>query len=195
MPEIPSSAALHVIGAHFALAPAMEAMAPEIEEAADWMTQTLASGGTIYLCGNGGSAADAQHIAAELVGRFLIERKGLPAVALHANSSSVTAIGNDYGFESVYERQVDAYCRPGDLLIGISTSGRSASILRAMARARALGSKVIGLTGKTGGEMPASSDLCLQVPTDETPRIQEMHILIGHILCQICERALCSDKP
>ncbi len=180
---------------HFALREGVEAMAPAIEAAVAIMVASLAAGGTIYLCGNGGSAADAQHIACELVGRFLMERKGLPAVALHTNTSSLTAIGNDYAFDEVYARQAEAFCRAGDVLIGISTSGRSASILNAMHKARAKGAKVIGLSGRTGGAMPAAADLCLCVPSDETPRIQEMHILIGHILCQICERALCSDKP
>lgn len=195
MSEPASSLISRVLEAHFSLREGMASIVPDIERAGAMLAGALESGGTLYLCGNGGSAADAQHIATELVGRFLKERRALPAVALHTNTSTLTAVGNDYGFEDVYARQVEAFCRPGDVLIGISTSGNSESILKALRKAREMGVATLGLTGRKGGRLPEACDQCLHAPSDETPRIQEMHILIGHILCQICEDALCSDKP
>ena len=158
-----------------------------VEKVAREASQALAAGRKILLFGNGGSAADAQHIAAELVGRYKRERKGMPAVALTVNTSVLTAIANDYGFEQVFARQVEALGAPGDLAFGISTSGNSPSVLRGVEAAKAGGILTVGLTGRTGGRLKALVDLCLQVPSDDTPRIQEAHILLGHILCEYLE--------
>jgi D-sedoheptulose 7-phosphate isomerase len=159
----------------------------QIQQAGELLVETLENGGKILLCGNGGSAADAQHIAAELTGRYKVERKGLPAVALTVDSSALTAIANDYGYERVFARQVEALATEKDLLIGISTSGSSANVLRALEQANDLGCITIGLSGREGGAMNELCDLNLVVPSDDTPRIQEMHILIGHILCQMVD--------
>jgi D-sedoheptulose 7-phosphate isomerase len=152
------------------------------------------NGGKILLCGNGGSAGDAQHIAAELSGRFMIDRPPLYAEALHVNSSFVTAVSNDYGYEHVFSRMVEAAGRSGDVLIAISTSGNSPIILRAIEKARSQGMVVIGMTGQTGGQMAGMCEILLNVPSKETPRIQESHILIGHILCDLIEQSLFPSK-
>lgn len=146
--------------------------------------------GKILFCGNGGSAADAQHLAAELSGRFYKDRPPLFAEALHVNSSYVTAVGNDYGYEEIYARLVRAMGRRGDVLIGISTSGNSPNILRALEAARAVGMVTVGMTGTGGGKMRALCDYLLDMPSTDTPRIQEAHILAGHILCQLVEEGL-----
>ena len=166
---------------------AMMALENEIERAGLICAEALSRGNRIYLCGNGGSAADAQHIAAELIGRFVSDRRALPAMALTTDTSALTAIGNDYGFDSVFSRQVEGLCREGDVLIAISTSGNSSNILKAANLARDLGGRVIGLSGKSGGELSKSCDLSLVVPSDVTARIQEMHIIIGHVLCALIE--------
>ncbi len=150
-------------------------------------TETLEAGNKIMLCGNGGSAADAQHIAAELTGRYKIERRGLPAIALTTDTSALTAIGNDYGYEEVFSRQVEALAQKGDLLIGISTSGNSPNVIYAMQKAKEMGCRAVGLSGKGGGKMNDVCDLNIIVPSDDTARIQEMHILIGHIVCQLID--------
>jgi D-sedoheptulose 7-phosphate isomerase len=147
-------------------------------------TDTLAKGNKILLFGNGGSAADAQHIAAELTGRYKVERRGLPAIALTTDTSALTAIGNDYGYDEVFKRQVEALANEGDLLVGISTSGNSKNVLKALKRGREIGCRTIGLSGKDGGEMGEVSDINIIIPSNDTPRIQEMHIMIGHIICQ-----------
>ncbi|MDR1460560.1 MAG: D-sedoheptulose 7-phosphate isomerase [Campylobacteraceae bacterium] len=147
-------------------------------------TDTIAKGNKILIFGNGGSAADAQHIAAELVGRYKTTRKGLSAIALTTDTSALTAIGNDFGYESVFERQVEALAREGDLLIGISTSGTSANVVRALKLGREIGCRCVGLSGKDGGVMDEICDINIVVPSSDTPRIQEMHIMIGHIICQ-----------
>jgi D-sedoheptulose 7-phosphate isomerase len=167
----------------------IETMSTPLEEVARYMVETLKSGHKILLCGNGGSAADAQHIAAELTGRYKTQRKGLPAIALSTDTSALTAISNDYGYDKVFERQVEALAQAGDLLIGISTSGNSQNILNALQKAKALKCKTIGLSGRDGGEMNRLCDVNLVVPSGDTPRIQEMHILFGHILCQIVDNA------
>ncbi|MCE1175632.1 MAG: D-sedoheptulose 7-phosphate isomerase [Burkholderiales bacterium] len=158
-----------------------------LARAAELMVQTLKEGHKILLCGNGGSAADAQHIAAELTGRYKTERRGLPAIALTTDTSALTAIANDFGYEKVFSRQVEALANSGDLLIGISTSGNSTNVLLALEQAKAIGCTTIGLTGNTGGKMNALCDINLIAPSNNTPRIQEMHILFGHILCQIVD--------
>ncbi|SMC10149.1 D-sedoheptulose 7-phosphate isomerase [Nitratiruptor tergarcus] len=152
-------------------------------------TEALKNQKKIMLCGNGGSAADAQHIAAELVGRFKKERRGLPAIALTTDTSALTAIGNDYGYAQVFARQVEALGKRGDVLIAISTSGESENVLRAVEVARAQECKVIGLLGKDGGRIKDLCDTSIVVPVHDTPRIQEMHILIGHILCALIDES------
>ncbi len=154
------------------------------------ITDTLAHGHKVLLCGNGGSAADAQHIAAELTGRYKVERRGLPAIALTTDTSALTAIGNDFGYERVFERQVEALANRGDLLIGISTSGNSENVLLALREAKRKGCRTIGLSGRDGGEMSGLCDVNIVVPSDDTPRIQEMHILIGHIICQAVDEVV-----
>lgn len=161
-----------------------------IEIASKMVVDTLKNGNKILLCGNGGSAADAQHIAAELTGRYKTERRGLPGIALTTDTSALTAIGNDYGYDRVFDRQVEALAREGDLLIGISTSGNSQNVINAFKVAKELGCKTIGLSGRDGGGFNEICDLNLIVSSDNTPRIQEMHILIGHIICQIIDNEL-----
>ncbi len=167
----------------------IEVMIPQIEEAIEIVIETLKRGNKVLLCGNGGSASDAQHIAAELSGRYKRERKALAGIALNTDTSAMTAISNDYGYDRVFDRQVEALAREGDLLIGISTSGNSLNVMSAFAMAKLLGCRTIGLSGKEGGEMNRICHLNLVVPSDDTPRIQEMHILIGHIICQAVDDA------
>ncbi|MDR3347967.1 MAG: D-sedoheptulose 7-phosphate isomerase [Helicobacteraceae bacterium] len=161
-----------------------------IKRAADHCVSALQGGGKIMLCGNGGSAGDAQHIAAELTGRYKKERAGLAAIALTTDTSALTAIGNDYGYERVFARQVEALGAPKDVLIGISTSGNSPNVLLAFETARAIGVFTIGLSGRDGGKMNYLCDLNLIAPSNDTPRIQEMHIFLGHTLCHLIESAL-----
>jgi D-sedoheptulose 7-phosphate isomerase len=177
---------------HLELAKALPSIASAVSSAVDLMYSSMAAGGQLLVAGNGGSAADAQHIAAELTGRFLLERRPFRALALHVNTSSLTAIGNDYGYEHVFAREVAAHARPGDVLLAISTSGNSANILRAIEAARECKASVVGLTGETGGKMRAVCDICLCVPTKSTPRMQEMHITIGHTICELLEERLAS---
>jgi D-sedoheptulose 7-phosphate isomerase len=162
----------------------IDLLATDIELACEMITSTIKSGKKVLLAGNGGSAADAQHIAAELSGRFVKERRGLPGIALTVDTSALTAIANDYGYEHVFSRQVEALAQPGDLFIGISTSGNSQGILNAFEAAKKLNCKTLGLSGRDGGKMNGLCDLNIVVPSQTTARIQEMHILIGHILCQ-----------
>lgn len=175
---------------HLEIAKALSALAPNVSNAVDVIYSSLAAGGQLLIAGNGGSAADAQHIAAELTGRFLLERRPFRALALHTNSSSLTAIGNDYGYEHVFARELTAHARPGDVLLAISTSGNSRNVLLAIEAARKCKVSVIGLTGETGGKMKPECDLCLCVPTKSTPRMQEMHITIGHTICELLEERL-----
>ncbi|TDQ08345.1 D-sedoheptulose 7-phosphate isomerase [Pedobacter metabolipauper] len=160
------------------------ALVPQIEQGCKILTDTLISGSKVLLAGNGGSAADAQHIAAELTGRFVKERKALPAIALTVDTSALTAISNDYGYDRVFERQIEALARPDDLFIAISTSGNSTNILNALRSARAVGCKTLGLSGRDGGAMNDLCDLNIVIPDTNTASIQEMHILIGHIFCK-----------
>lgn len=155
----------------------------DINEACKIITSCLKKGNKVLLFGNGGSAADAQHIAAEFTGRFVKERKGLPAIALTTDTSALTAIGNDYGFEKIFSRQVEALANAGDVLIGISTSGNSANVIEALKTGQQLGCNIVGLSGRDGGLMNQLCDINLVIPSTITARIQEMHILIGHILC------------
>lgn len=175
---------------HLEVARALPRLASDVAKAVEMIHASLAAGGKLLIAGNGGSAADAQHIAAELTGRFLRERKPLPALALHANSSALTAIGNDYGYEYVFARELAALARPGDVLLAISTSGGSKNILRAIEEARQKRVAVIGMTGESGGAMRTACDLCLCVPSKSTARIQEMHIMIGHTICELLEEGM-----
>lgn len=145
------------------------------------------AGNRIYLCGNGGSAADAQHLAAELSGRFYKDRVALPAEALHCNTSYLTSVANDYGFEHVYARLIEGIGQPGDILIGMSTSGNSINVIEALMKAKRKGMVTIGFTGETGGNMKDECDFLINVPSTDTPRIQESHIMIGHIVCELVE--------
>ncbi len=167
----------------------IEVMIPQLEEASNIVIETLKNGNKILLCGNGGSAADAQHIAAELVGRYKTERRGLPAIAITTDTSALTAIGNDYGYDRIFDRQVEALINKGDLLIGISTSGNSLNVLSALLLAKEMGASTLGLSGKGGGKLNYACDVNLVVPSPDTPRIQEMHMLIGHILCHAIDDA------
>jgi D-sedoheptulose 7-phosphate isomerase len=163
---------------------------PAMTAAAQALISAFGSGHKILLFGNGGSAADAQHLAAEFLGRYLRERNPMPALALAANTSAVTAISNDYGYEHVFSRQLQALAAPGDVALGISTSGNSASVIEAIRCARRLGLYTIGLTGASGGQLQTLVDALIAVPSTETPRIQECHILIGHALCDAVEQAI-----
>ena len=162
----------------------------DIEEAADLIAKSLESEGTIFWCGNGGSAADSQHIAAEFVGRFKKDRKPLRSIALTTDSSILTCVANDYSFEEVFSRQINALGRSGDVLVAITTSGKSENIKQALVQARTMGIKTIGLLGKNGGECKKYADVSMIVPSDTTARIQEIHILIEHLLCEIVEHKL-----
>lgn len=161
-----------------------------VETIARKMVETFRSGGRVYFCGNGGSAADAQHLAAELSGRFYKDRPPLPAEALHVNTSFLTAVANDYSYEEVYARLLRAVGRRGDMLWALSTSGRSLNILRALDTAREIGMLTVGLTGETGGQMINRCDYLIRVPSRDTPRIQEVHLLVGHAICAAVETAL-----
>jgi D-sedoheptulose 7-phosphate isomerase len=165
-------------------------MVPAIAEMSSLVSTALTNGNKLLVMGNGGSAADSQHFVAEIVGRFKMERRALPAVALTTDTSILTAIGNDYGFESIFSRQVEALAAPGDVVIGLSTSGNSPNILKALNAARQQGCRTIGLLGKDGGSIKAACDLALVVPSTDTPRIQEGHITIIHIVCDLVEKAL-----
>lgn len=158
-----------------------------IMKCVDKIYSALKSGNKILFCGNGGSAADAQHLAAEFSGRFYLDRKALPAEALHVNTSYLTAVANDYSFDVVYSRLVDGIGCEGDILVGISTSGNSKNIINALETANAKGMLTVGMTGESGGQMKNICDLLINVPSNDTPRIQESHILIGHIICQLVE--------
>ena len=171
-----------------------DTLSGEILEAAQTIRNRLASGGKLLLMGNGGSAADSQHIAAELVGRFKKERAAIPAIALTVDSSSLTALGNDYGFEAIFSRQIEALATAKDAVMGISTSGNSQNVIRALNLARNMGAATIGLMGHGGGKMKDCVDICIVVPSDDTARIQEVHITIGHIICEIIEQDLTHEK-
>lgn len=161
-----------------------------IRKAAQVLIQALKEGHRVLWCGNGGSAADAQHLAAELSGRFYYDRPPLNSEALHCNTSYLTAVANDYGYNLIYSRMINGACHPGDVLVGISTSGNSENIYNAFAKARELGVTTIAMTGESGGKMKELADILLNVPSTDTPRIQECHIMIGHIICEIVEKEM-----
>lgn len=167
-----------------------ESFIKRIEQVVEVCTESLRKGGRIHFCGNGGSAADAQHLAAELSGRFSKDRRPLNAEALHTNTSFMTAVANDYGFEEVYARMLEASGNPNDVLFALSTSGNSKNVLNAIGYAKQNGIFVVGLTGSKGGEMAGKCDVVFNVPSDNTARIQETHIMIGHIICELIENEL-----
>jgi D-sedoheptulose 7-phosphate isomerase len=159
-----------------------------INKSVDIILEALKRGNKLYFCGNGGSAADAQHLAAEFTGRFYLDRQALPAEALHCNTSYMTAVANDYSYEDVYSRMIEGVSKPGDVLIGLSTSGNSKNIIKALKVAKLKKLHTISFTGLNGGLMKNHSDYLLDIPSENTPRIQECHILIGHIICQLVEK-------
>lgn len=165
-----------------------------IARVSELLVDTIGKGNKVILFGNGGSAADAQHIAAEFVGRFAFDRPALPALALSVNTSCVTAIGNDYGFDLVFSRQIEALARPGDMAIGISTSGNSANVLQGLSAAHEKGLCTVALTGCTGGKLKGAVDFCVCAPSHATPRIQECHILIGHIISELVEETIFHEQ-
>jgi len=181
--------------AHFAtISKVKDALAQALANACEMAVSTIQNSGKIIFFGNGGSAADAQHLAAELTGRYKTERTPLPAIALTTDTSALTAIGNDYGYEFVFLRQAQALAKKGDLLVGISTSGNSENVLKVLEFGRSAGIATLGFSGKNGGKMNALCDLNLVVPSDDTARIQEMHILFGHTICQAIDNAASAQK-
>jgi D-sedoheptulose 7-phosphate isomerase len=177
----------HELQSHATLFSQLKSIFPQVIAVANELSATMQRGGKILIMGNGGSAADSQHIAAEIVGRYKKERRGLPAIALTTDTSIITSIGNDYGYDYIFARQIEALCRPEDLVIGITTSGNSKNVVNAIIEANSIGATTVGLTGGTGGKL---SELCkfnLIMPSNDTPRIQEAHIFIGHSLCGMME--------
>ena len=173
--------------AHIAMFNALEPLFPIISDVGIAMQDCIKNGGKILLMGNGGSAADSQHIAAEIIGRYKKERKGLPAIALTTDTSILTSVGNDYGYDYIFARQIEGLCRPEDLVIGITTSGNSKNVVRAIETANEIGAITVGLTGCSGGKLSVLCKYNIVVPADVTARIQEAHIFIGHSLCEILE--------
>ena len=169
-------------------------LAPMVEAVGQRWIDALSHGGKILLMGNGGSAADAQHIAAELVGRYLCERKGLPSIALTTDTSILTAVGNDYGYDAIFSRQVEALAQPQDIVVGYSTSGNSTNVCTAMQAAKDMGCYTVALTGASGGQLVSMVDACIRVPSPSTPRIQEVHAFIGHMLCAIVDASFTDSK-
>ncbi len=185
---------LSTIREHQAIVAQLEQQQELFERIASRMTEAIRSGHKILWCGNGGSAADSQHLAAEIVGRFRRERRGWPSIALTTDTSILTAVGNDYGYEAIFARQVEALCEPGDVLVGLTTSGNSPNVCSALQCARARGAFTVGFTGEGGGRLAALADACLQVPSRETARVQECHILFGHMLCDWVELELHQEE-
>jgi len=175
---------------HIKTAQQINSVTEIIVKAAKMCIQSIQTGHKILIFGNGGSAADAQHIAAELVGRYKTDRMGLPAIALTTDTSALTAIGNDFGYQHIFTRQIEALSSPGDVVIGISTSGNSDNVYSALKLANDLGCRTIGLSGRDGGKMNMACEINIVVPAEDTPRIQEMHIFIGHTLCHLIEQSL-----
>jgi D-sedoheptulose 7-phosphate isomerase len=189
-----SSVFQRAIDEHAAVIRALSSQHVTLERIAREMTRAILDGKKILWCGNGGSAADSQHLATELMGRFRRERRGLPSIALTTDTSALTAIGNDYGFDRVFQRQAEALCVRGDVLVGISTSGNSKNVCEALKSSRALGVFTVALTGQEGGKMAELADVTLCVPSKDTARIQEAHILCGHMLCDWVELSVCERE-
>lgn len=175
---------------HLSVMNQLETLVPAVESAVSKMVAALTQGGKLLLMGNGGSASDAQHLAAELIGRFKAERRALPAIALATDTSILTALSNDYDYSIVFSRQLEALCQPCDIVVGITTSGNSKNILKGIETAKQIGAYTIGLTGSTGGLLASLVDLCLCVPSENVARIQEAHIFIGHTLCELIENKM-----
>lgn len=182
------------ISGHLALVRQLEQQRERLQAIANRITHALLDGNKVLWCGNGGSASDAQHLAAELVGRFRRDRPGLASLALTDNAAAVIGIANDFGFQEVFARQVEALCQPGDVFIGISTSGASRNVLKALLRAKALGAFTVSITGDHGGKLGSCADLWLRIPSRETTRVQEAYMLCGHMLCDWVELAVCIDN-
>lgn len=174
---------------------ANETLLKTICDTIDVIVTAFKNGKRVYFCGNGGSAADAQHLAAEFSGRFYTDRKALPAEALHCNTSYLTAVANDYSFDDIYSRLIDGIGEQGDVLIGLSTSGNSKNIIKAFETAKKKGMITIGFTGESGGKMKPLCDQLINIPSTDTPRIQESHIMVGHIICQLVEEKFFTPKP
>jgi len=184
----------HAIDEHQKTVHSLQQDIPQLQRIAEKMSLCVLKGNKILWCGNGGSAADSQHLAAELVGRFLKERRALASIALTTNTSVLTAIGNDYGYDRVFERQVEALCSVGDVVVGISTSGNSKNVCGALKKARSVGAFTIAFTGQKGGAMAEIADETLRIPSAQTPRIQEGHILCGHMICDYIENYVCQAE-
>jgi D-sedoheptulose 7-phosphate isomerase len=183
------------IGDHMAVIQALSSQAAILESIAAEMTRAICAGNKILWCGNGGSAADSQHMAAELVGRFRRERRGFASIALTTDTSILTAVGNDYGYEKVFQRQVEALCVKGDVLVGLSTSGNSRNVCAAIEAAREAGAFTVAFTGESGGAMARLAEVVLRIASNDTARIQEAHILCGHVLCDSIELDICERDP
>lgn len=173
--------------AHQTMVAQLHTIFPQVVEVANALRASLQNGGKLLIMGNGGSAADSQHIAAEIVGRYKKERRGMPAIALTTDTSILTSVGNDYGYDYIFARQIEALCRPEDIVIGITTSGNSKNVVNAIIEANSIGATTVGLTGGTGGKLLELCKFNLVMPSSETPRIQEAHIFIGHSLCDMLE--------
>jgi D-sedoheptulose 7-phosphate isomerase len=184
----------HALDEHITVIRAMSTQRQVFERIASEMTRAILQGKKVLWCGNGGSAADSQHLAAELMGRFRRERRGLPSIALTTDTSALTAIGNDYGYEKVFQRQVEALCNNGDVVVGISTSGNSKNVCLALESARKMGAFTVALTGQEGGAMLKIAEVNFRVPSKDTARIQEGHILCGHMLCDWVELSVCAGE-
>ncbi len=195
MPHDPSSLFQQAIEEHLAVIDSLREQQSVLQEIADGITRALLAGKKVLWCGNGGSAADSQHFAAELMGRFRRQRRALPSIALTTDTSILTAVGNDYGYEKVFQRQVEALCKKGDVVVGISTSGSSKNVCAALQTARQMGAYTVAFTGQDGGQIAAIADVTLRIPSKDTARIQEGHGLCGHILCDWVERGVCECQP
>src|SRR5580704_6460028 len=191
----PSSVFSQAIEDHLAVIDLLRDQQSLLQGIGEEMTRTILAGKKVLWCGNGGSAADSQHLAAELMGRFRRERCAFPSIALTTDTSILTALGNDYGYEKVFQRQVEALCSRGDVLVGISTSGSSKNVCMALDAARKIGAFTVALTGEGGGAMAKIAEVTLQVPSKDTARIQEGHILCGHMLCDWVELSICQTEP
>ncbi len=190
----PSSVFYRAITEHLAVIESLREQQPLLERIAGEMTHAILGGKKILWCGNGGSAADSQHLAAELMGRFRLERSALPSIALTTDTSILTAVGNDYGYERVFQRQIEALCTKGDVLVGISTSGESKNVCAALQTARQMGAVTIAFTGQGGGALASVADVTLRIASNDTARIQEGHILCGHMLCDWIELCVCERE-
>jgi D-sedoheptulose 7-phosphate isomerase len=195
LPFDPSSFFLQAIDDHLAVIGSLRDQQSLLQQIAAEMTRAILAGKKVLWCGNGGSAADSQHLAAELMGRFQRERCAFPSIALTTDTSILTAIANDYGYERVFQRQVEALCTKGDVLVGISTSGSSKNVCAALQTARQIGAFTVAFTGQGGGQIADIADVALRIPSKDTARIQEAHILCGHMICDWVERSVCEWQP